>query len=89
MHLHCSTVTLTEHFRREFGMTIFTYLNNKRLGQAERLLTETEMSISEVAEESGFADANLFLPPVQGPPRHVPLRLPQTIQIPRLTSVER
>ncbi len=60
MHLHCSTVTLTEHFRREFGMTIFTYLNNKRLGQAERLLTETEMSISEVAEESGFADANYF-----------------------------
>lgn len=60
LHLHCSTVTLTEHFRREFGMTIFSYLNNKRLKQAERLLLESELSISEVAEESGFSDANYF-----------------------------
>lgn len=60
MYLHCSTVTLTEHFRREFGITIFTYLNRKRLEQAEKLLVFSDANITEIAEKCGFSDANYF-----------------------------
>lgn len=60
LQLHCSTVTLTKHFRREFGTTVFSYINDQRMRCAEQLLTNSDLPISEVAESSGFSDANYF-----------------------------
>jgi len=59
-NLHCSTVTLTEHFKNEFGITIMDYVTKKRMQLAEKLLTETDKSIKEVAILSGFPDVEYF-----------------------------
>ena len=58
--LHCSTVTLTEHFKHDYGITIMEYVMKKRMEKAGRLLTNSELSIREVAEECGFTDNEYF-----------------------------
>ena len=58
--LHCSTVTLTEHFKREYGITIMEYVTKKRMDKAERLLENSDLSIKEISEECGFPDIEYF-----------------------------
>ena len=58
--LHCSTVTLTETFRREFGMTIMQYVLEERMRLARHLLGSTALSIGSVAERCGFPDVEYF-----------------------------
>jgi AraC-like DNA-binding protein len=58
--LHCSTVTMTEHFKKEFGMTIMEYVMKKRMEKARRLLLNSELSVREIAEECGFSDDEYF-----------------------------
>lgn len=59
-HLHCSKATLTETFRREFGMTVVQYINRNRLEKACHLLINTELSISTICEECGFSGGEYF-----------------------------
>ena len=59
-HLHCSTVTVTEHFKREYGVTVMEYTENKRMEHAEYLLLESSCSVKEIAFSSGFADVEYF-----------------------------
>ena len=59
-HLHCSTVTLTEHFKREFGITINEYISLKRMQAAERLLLTTDRPLRDVAAMVGFSDVEYF-----------------------------
>ena len=58
--LHYSTVTLTEHFKNEYDMTIMEYVMKKRMEKASRLLHNSELSIREVAEDCGFSDNEYF-----------------------------
>ena len=59
-NLHCSKATLTETFRREFGITIVQYINRVRLEKACNLLRNTDLPIHTVAEECGFSGAEYF-----------------------------
>jgi AraC-like DNA-binding protein len=47
-------------FRRTTGMTFTQFLNRVRLGQAARLLQETDHVISEIAINSGFENLSNF-----------------------------
>ncbi len=58
-NLHCSTVTLTEAFRREFGMTIMEYVLSERMKLARRLLL-TSASVTEIAVSCGYPDVEYF-----------------------------
>lgn len=58
--IHCSTVTLTEHFKKEFGITIMEYVMQKRMAKAERLLINSELSIRNVSEACGFPNIEYF-----------------------------
>ncbi len=58
--LHCSTVTLTERFKEEFGITIIDYVTKKRMSLAESLLISTDSPLREIAGMSGFADVEYF-----------------------------
>ncbi len=58
-NLHCSTVTLTEHFKREFGITVMQYVTEKRMKMAEKLLL-TNATVIEVALQCGFSDVEYF-----------------------------
>lgn len=58
--LHCSTVTLTEHFRREYGITIMQYVNELRLRAAANELATTDLSVKQIALRSGFSEVDYF-----------------------------
>ena len=58
--LHCSTVTLTEHFKDEFGITIMEYVLRKRMELSERLMLDTDLPQREIAAKTGFADVEYF-----------------------------
>ena len=59
-NLHCSTVTLTEHFKDEFGITIMEYVTAKRMNLAEKLLLSTDEPLREIAAHVGFSDVEYF-----------------------------
>ena len=58
--MHYSTVTLTEHFRHSYGMSIMEYLKRERMCRAEQLLRTGKFSVGEVAAACGFDDAEYF-----------------------------
>jgi len=47
-------------FKQSVGMTLHSYLLNVRLDRARQLLGRSEVSISQVAELSGFSGASQF-----------------------------
>ncbi len=60
--LHCSTVTLTETFRREYGLTIMQYVLKKRMQQAQGMLSDPNcpLTVTEIADRCGFPDVEYF-----------------------------
>lgn len=59
-NLHCSTVTLTESFRKEYNMTIMRYVLEQRMKMAEQLLLSNAVTVTKIAERSGFPDVEYF-----------------------------
>jgi len=59
-HLHYSRSTLTAEFRREFGMSVVTYINQERLKLAAKRLLSTNETISNIAMLCGFSSAEYF-----------------------------
>lgn len=58
--LHCSTVTLTQNFRKSYGITILEYLTKKRMAKAETLLCDPTLSVAVISELCGFSDPEYF-----------------------------
>ncbi len=52
--------TLKRGFRQVFGNTAFGYLHDYRLEQAQKLLQEGQLNVSEVARRIGFANRSYF-----------------------------
>lgn len=59
-HFHVSKATLTTHFKKTYHTSIHQFLLNYRLNKACELLTNSELSIYEIASCCGFVDANYF-----------------------------
>ena len=47
-------------FKQHMGITFLLYVNEVRVSHAGRLLSDTDLSISEVMQESGFTNQTLF-----------------------------
>ena len=60
LYANCSTVTLTKHFKQEFGMSIMEYVAKKRLLLSEKLLLETKLSVTDIADHCGFCNTEYF-----------------------------
>ncbi len=58
--LHRSTVSLTEHFKAEFGITIMEYVMQKRMERAEQMLLARQGQIADIAAACGFPDVEYF-----------------------------
>lgn len=58
--LHCSTVTITNHFKAEFGITVMDYVTEKRMNLARHFLLSGSYSVREIAERCGYSDAEYF-----------------------------
>jgi CheY-like chemotaxis protein len=59
-HVSLSDDYLTACFRQEVGITPIAYLNRYRVQQAQRLLSDTDKTITEIAMEVGFSDSGYF-----------------------------
>ena len=55
-----SESTLQRIFRARTGFSPHEYLTRLRLKKAATLLLESELTVGEVAAETGFADSNYF-----------------------------
>lgn len=52
---------ISHMFKSKSGITIREYCNNLKLEDARKLLSETDLSITEIAFEAGFNDASYFV----------------------------
>ena len=57
---HCSPSYLMRIFKKMNGNTLSKYINNFRLEKAKHFLTQTDMSITDIAYVCGFSDSNYF-----------------------------
>ena len=48
-------------FREEFGTSVNEYIMTMRMERAEKMLTETDASVSDVAASVGYSDYNYFI----------------------------
>lgn len=58
--LYMSKTGLYTIARDMFGMGISDYVREKRIERGKRFLAETDLSITQIAYETGFSDANYF-----------------------------
>ncbi len=58
--LHMDKYNLCKAFKKSMGITFFQYLNGVRLQSAEKLLTETNKSITQISLECGFSTLQYF-----------------------------
>jgi AraC-like DNA-binding protein len=58
--LHCNADYLGRVYRAVYGLTLTQALHRYRLRHASRLLTESDLLIDQIAEQSGFSEAGYF-----------------------------
>lgn len=57
-HLHPQYIS--QLFKNEIGVNFLAYLTNIRMERAKKLLLSTSLSITEIAERSGYWDYRVF-----------------------------
>lgn len=60
-HFNRSKSHISHLFKKKSGETIRAYCNNLKLEDAKKLLTSTNLSITEIAFNSGFCDTSYFI----------------------------
>ncbi len=66
-------------FKRIMNKTFTTFINELRIDNARRLLLTTNMSITEIAQESGFSTASHFISGFKRKTGHTPLEYRKTL----------
>jgi len=51
---------LSQVFRRHAGVTVFAYLGEARIRRGRQLLSDTDLSVQQIAEQTGFSSAANF-----------------------------
>lgn len=88
-HTHITLANLAKHFNRskshishlfkkESGLTIRAYCNNLKLYDAKNLILNTDMSITQIAYESGFSNTSYFIELFKNKFGSTPLQYKQT-----------
>ncbi|GLX70271.1 response regulator transcription factor [Paenibacillus glycanilyticus] len=60
-HLHMNASYFSVLFKEQAGMTFSDYLTRRRVQRAKELLTNTRLSINEIAEKAGYQTAKYFV----------------------------
>lgn len=58
--LGVSETSLKNYFRSVYGMNLSTYLNHKRMELAAKLLSESDLNISDIAKACGYVNQGRF-----------------------------
>lgn len=56
----CCNATLTKCFKKEYNLSIMSYLCSVRLSKAEEMILKTRKSLKEISGDCGFYDQNYF-----------------------------
>lgn len=56
----CCNATLTKCFKKEYNLSIMSYLCSVRLSKAEEMILKTRKSLKEISADCGFYDQNYF-----------------------------
>ena len=59
-YAYTNASTLSSEFNNEMGMSLSEYVTGLRVQKAQELLRETEMTVPQIAEASGFSSAKYF-----------------------------
>lgn len=59
-HFSCSKATITNTFKKAYGISVRQYLIEYRLKHAQILLKDAQVPIKEIASQCGFSDQNYF-----------------------------
>lgn len=57
---HLNSVYISQMFKNKLGINYHAYLNQIRVNRAKELLSTTDLSITEIAQESGYKDYRTF-----------------------------
>ena len=60
LRFHCSTVTLTEHFKKAYGTSIMAYVTALRMKEAVALLRDTQLPVGAIATRCGYTGIEHF-----------------------------
>lgn len=58
--VYCSKCHLIREFKSEYGVTPYEYILEKRFAVAAEMLKNTALSVTEIAERTGFCDVRYF-----------------------------
>lgn len=58
--LNYSKNSIISSFRERFGVTPYAYYENKRIENAKSYLSQTNLTIAQIAEKMSYADRNYF-----------------------------
>ncbi|MGI6174870.1 MAG: AraC family transcriptional regulator [Christensenellales bacterium] len=59
-NLYISPYYLAHVFKKEVGFSPVQYIINRRIGEAQSLLLQTNMSVAKIAKQVGYENANYF-----------------------------
>lgn len=59
-YVHLTPPYFSQLFKKETGSTFIDYLTLQRMNQAKRLLRHSDLSVSEIVEQTGYSDAKYF-----------------------------
>ena len=57
---HLNPQYISQLFKNEIGVNFLSYLTNIRMEKAKKLLLSTSLSITDVADQSGYGDYRVF-----------------------------
>ena len=60
-HLQRNSAYIARFFREQFGVGISSYIKNLRIAEAKRLIENTELTVREIADRTGFSDSNALI----------------------------
>ena len=60
-HLHLSTNECCRFFKKNMNCTLFEYITEYRLSKSMELLEHTDLTVSQIAYESGFGSSSYFI----------------------------
>lgn len=82
-----STTALKKYFRGVYGTSVYSYLRTYRLQVAQKLLLETELSVTEIANKIGYENPNKFTSAFKEMYGHSPTEFRKSVRLDRDESV--
>lgn len=58
---HVSTYHIAHEVKRDMGISPINYLIGRRIGEAQRLLTSTDMTVAAISQAVGYANTSYFM----------------------------